>query len=127
MTEYFKEIGPKLKEKNPDLFLCPDLSQWGYFLNIFGREQQDLDNEFSDLWDTAVRGIDMYALAPYLDSCHFITVPVTPDGIADAYVVSCQHSMMRVMNQDKPMTACGMDGYTCYGMNGLDDGGVMNR
>lgn len=154
MTEYFKEIEPKLKEKNPDLFLCPDLSQWGYFLNIFGREQQDLDNEFSDLWDTAVRGIDMYALAPYLDSCHFITVPVTPDGIADAYVVSCQHSMMRVMNQDKPMTggiywgryiyndiyaqltpaeiigsmtACGMDGYTCYGMNGLDDGGVMNR
>ena len=68
MTEYFKEIVPKLKEKNPDLFLCPDLSQWGYFLNIFGREQQDLDNEFSDLWDTAVRGIDMYALAPYLDS-----------------------------------------------------------
>lgn len=154
MTEYFKEIGPKLKEKNPDLFLCPDLSQWGYFLNIFGREQQNLDNEFSDLWDTAVRGIDMYALAPYLDSCHFITVPVTPDGITDAYVVSCQHSMMRVMNQDKPMTggiywgryiyndiyaqltpaeiigsmtACGMDGYTCYGMNGLDDGGVMNR
>lgn len=154
MTEYFKKIGPKLKEKNPDLFLCPDLSQWGYFLNIFGREQQDLDNEFSDLWDTAVRGIDMYALAPYLDSCHFIAVPVTPDGIADAYVVSCQHSMMRAMNQDKPMTggiywgryiyndiyvqltpaeiigsmtACGMDGYTCYGMNGLDDGGVMNR
>lgn len=154
MTEYFKKIGPKLKEKNPDLFLCPDLSQWGYFLNIFGREQQDLDNEFSDLWDTAVRGIDMYALAPYLDSCHFIAVPVTPDGIADAYVVSCQHSMMRVMNQDKPMTggiywgryiyndiyaqltpaeiigsmtACGMNGYTCYGMNGLDDGGVMNR
>lgn len=154
MTEYFKKIGPKLKEKNPDLFLCPDLSQWGYFLNIFGREQQDLDNEFSDLWDTAIRGIDMYALSLYLDSCHFITVPVTPDGIADAYVVSCQHSMMRVMNQDKPMTggiywgryiyndiyaqltpaeiigsmtACGMDGYTCYGMNGLDDGGVMNR
>ena len=154
MEEYFKSIGPKLKEKNPDLFLCPDLSQWGYFLNIFGRQQQDLDNELSDLWDTALRGIDMYALAPYLDSCHFITVPVTPDGYPDAYVVSCQHSMMRVMNQDKPMTggiywgryiyndiyaqltpaeiigsmtACGMDGYTCYGMNGLDDGGVMNR
>lgn len=154
LTEYFKEIGPRLKENNPELFLCPDLSQWGYFLNIFGREQQDLDNEFSDLWDTALRGIDMYALSPYLDSCHFITVPVTPDGYPDAYVVSCQHSMMRVMNKNKPMTggiywgryiyndiyaqltpaeiigsmtACGMDGYTCYGMNGLDDGGVMNR
>jgi hypothetical protein len=130
------------------------MSQWGYFLNIYGRTQQDIDNEFSDLWDTAMRGIDIYALAPYVDSCHFITVPVTPDGYPDSYVVSCQHSMMRVMNQGKPfiggiywgryiyndlyallspseiigsMTACGIDGYTCYGMNGLDDGGVMNR
>ena len=154
LTLYFKAIGPMLKEKNPQLFLCPDMSQWGYFLNIYGRSQQDLDNEFSDLWDTALRGIDMYALAPYVDSCHFITVPVTPDGYPDAYVVSCQHSMMRVMNEGKPviggiywgryiyndiyallspaeiigsMVACGIDGYHCYGMNGLDDGGVMNR
>lgn len=153
-TAYFKEIGPMLKEKNPDLFLCPDMSQWGYFLNIYGRLQADHDNEFSDLWDTALRGIDLYAAAPYVDSCHFITVPATPDGYPDAYVVSCQHSMMRVMNEGRPMvggiywgryiyndlyaqlspaeiigsmTACGMDGYTCYGMNGLDDGGVMNR
>lgn len=154
MTLYFEKIGPMLKEKHPDLFLCPDMTQWGYFLNIYGRPQQDMDNEFSDLWDTAMRGIDIYALAPYVDSCHFITIPVTPDGYPDAYVVSCQHSMMRVMNEGKPMiggiywgryiyndiyahlspaeiigsmTACGMDGYTCYGMNGLDDGGVMNR
>lgn len=154
LNRYFKKIGPMLKENNPELFLCPDMSQWGYFLNIYGRAQQDIDNEFSDLWDTAMRGIDVYALAPYVDSCHFITVPVTPDGYPDSYVVSCQHSMMRVMNQGKPliggiywgryiyndlyallspaeiigsMTACGMDGYTCYGMNGLDDGGVMNR
>lgn len=154
LTLYFEKIGPLLKEKNPKLFLCPDMTQWGYFLNIYGRTQQDTDNEFSDLWDTAMRGIDIYALAPYVDSCHFITVPVTPDGYPDAYVVSCQHSMMRVMNAGKPMiggiywgryiyrdiyallspaeilgtmTACGMDGYTCYGMNGLDDGGVMNR
>lgn len=154
LTLYFKTIGPMLKEKNPELFLCPDMTQWGYFLNIYGREQVDLDNDFSDLWDTAMRGIDIYALAPYVDSCHFITVPVTPEGYPDAYVVSCQHSMMRVMNEGKPlvggiywgryiyndlyallspaeiigsMTACGMDGYTCYGMNGLDDGGVMNR
>ena len=25
------------------------------------------------------------------------------------------------------MAACGMDGYSCYGINGLDDGGVLNR
>lgn len=154
LTLYFKEIGGSLKEKNPNLFLCPDMTQWGYFLNIYGRSQEDLDNDFSELWDTAMRGIDIYALAPYVDSCHFITVPTTPDGYPDAYVVSCQHSMMRVMNEGKPMvggiywgrfiyndlyalltpaeiigtmTACGMDGYTCYGMNGLDDGGVLNR
>ncbi len=154
LTAYFKSIGPRLKEKNPQLFLCPDLSQWGYFLNIYGRQQQDMDNEFSDLWDTALRGIDMYAIAPYVDCAHFITVPVTPDGYPDVYVVSCQHSMMRVMNEGRTMiggiywgryiyndlyafltpaeiigsmVACGIDGYTCYGMNGLDDGGVMNR
>ncbi len=151
---YFQEMQTVLKEKNPELFLCPDMTQWGYFLNIYGRSQQDADNDFSDLWDTAMRGIDIYALAPYVDSCHFITVPTTPDGLADAYVTSCQHSMMRVMNEGKTMiggiywgrfiyndiysqltpaemigtmTACGMDGYTCYGMNGLDDGGVLNR
>lgn len=151
---YFQEMQKDLKEKNPKLFLCPDMTQWGYFLNIYGRQQVDGDNDFSDLWDTAMRGIDIYELAPYVDSAHFITVPVTPDGYPDAYVVSCQHSMMRVMNEGKPlvggiywgryiyndiyafltpaemigtMTACGMDGYTCYGMNGLDDGGVLNR
>ncbi|MDE7310337.1 MAG: hypothetical protein K2N87_01760 [Eubacterium sp.] len=151
---YFQEMQALLKEKNPELYLCPDLSQWGYFLNIYGRTQADADNEFSDLWDTAARGIDLYALAPFVDCCHFITVPVTPDGYPNAYVVSCQHSMMRVMNAGRQliggiywgrfiyndlyafltpaemigtMTACGMDGYTCYGINGLDDGGVLNR
>ena len=154
LTAYFKEMKGRLKEKHDNLFLCPDLTQWGYFLNIYGRMQQDLDNAFSDLWDTAVRGMDVYALAEHVDSCHFITVPVTPDGLPDAYVVSCQHSMMRVMNEGKPMVggiywgryiyddiyafltpaemiatmaAAGIDGYTCYGMNGLDDGGVLNR
>ena len=79
------------------------MSQWGDFLDIYGRTQADADNAFSDLWDTAVRGIDPYVLAPYLDSCHFITVPVTPDGYPNAYVGSCQHSMMRVMNEGKQL------------------------
>lgn len=151
---YFKAMQTALKEKGPELFLCPDMAQWGYFLNVFGRIHADQDNSFSDLWDTAVRGIDIYALAPYVDCCHFITVPTTPDGHPDAYVVSCQHSMMRAMNEGRPMVggiywgrfiysdlyaqltpteilgtmaACGMDGYTCYGINGLDDGGVLDR
>ena len=43
----------------------------------------------------------MYAISPYVDSCHFITVPARPDASPDAYVTSCQHSMMRVMNEGK--------------------------
>ena len=31
-------------------------------------------------------GIDMYAISPYVDSCHFITVPARPDASPDAYV-----------------------------------------
>lgn len=154
LEQYFKAMQEALKEKHPELFLCPNMSQWGYFLNIYGRSQADADNSFSDLWDTAMRGIDLYALVPYVDACHFMTVPVTPDGTPDAWTVSCQHSMMRAMNEGKPliggiywgryiyqdlyafltpcemigtMAACGADGYTCYGMNGLDDGGVLNR
>lgn len=151
---YFQDMQVRLKKQNPDLFLVPDLTQWGYFLNIDGRHEADHDNDYSELWDTSLRGIDIYALAPYVDSCHFITVPTTPDAYPDAYVTSCQHSMMRVMNEGRTMiggtyfgrylyndlfaqltpaeligtmAACGADGYTCYGMNGLDDGGVLNR
>lgn len=152
---YFEDMKVRLKEIRPDLFLCPDLSQWGYFLNVDSKKQCDRDNpDYSELWDTAMRGIDMYAISSHVDSCHFITVPARPDASPDAYVTSCQHSMMRVMNEGKEciggtywgryiyrdiyavltpeeiigtMTACGIDGYTSYGMNGLDDGGVLNR
>ncbi|WP_026494970.1 beta-galactosidase trimerization domain-containing protein [Butyrivibrio sp. WCD3002] len=154
LNSYFEKMKDKLKDVDNSLFLCPDLSQWGYFLNIDGRTQVDDDNDYSDLWDTSVRGIDMYALSPYLDCTHFITVPVLPDGHPDAYVTSCQHSMMRVMNEGRQMiggiyfgryiyrdiyqiitpeeiigtmAACGIDGYNAYGMNGLDDGGVLNQ
>ena len=50
--------------------------------------------------DSEKSGIAMYALSSYLDSCYFITVPVTADGITDVYVVSCLYSMLRVMNQE---------------------------
>ncbi len=153
LTLYFEAMKKKLG-KDKSLFLCPDLSQWGYFLNIDGRTQVDDDNDYSDLWDTSVRGIDMYALSDHVDCTHFITVPVLPDAHPDAYVVSCQHSMMRVMNDGRDMiggiyygryiyrdiyslltpeeivgtmAACGADGYNAYGMNGLDDGGVLNQ
>ena len=153
LSDYFESMKERLHNVD-NLFLCPDLSQWGYLMNIDGRTQVDDDNDYSDLWDTSVRGIDMYGLADHLDCTHFITVPVLPDGHPDAYVTSIQHSMMRVMNEGRPMiggtyygryiyrdifnlltpeeivgtmAACGADGYNAYGINGLDDGGVVNR
>ena len=89
--------------EEPEFISLSGYDAVGIFLNIYGRTQVDQDNDFSDLWDTAMRGIDIYALAPYVDACHFITVPTTPDGYPDAYVVSCQHSMMRVMNEGRTM------------------------
>ena len=154
LKNYFKAMQEKLKKIDDRIFLFPGMTQWGYFLNVDGNRLVDQDADFSDLWDTAVRGIDIYALADYVDCCHFLTVPVTPDGKPDPYAVSCQHSMMRVMNEGKTnlggiywgrflyqdvyefltpceligvMAAAGVEGYSSYGINGLDDGGVLNR
>ncbi|UOQ84767.1 hypothetical protein [Gracilibacillus salinarum] len=152
LCHYFASMQNRLKEVDPSLYLKPDLAQWSYFLNIDGSLLADVG--FSELWDTAMRGIDIYKLSPYVDATHFITVPVTPYGDADPYVVSCQHSMMRVMNEGREfiggiywgrflyndiyatltpaeivgsMVANGISGYTSYGMCGLDDGGVLHR
>ncbi len=149
---YFADMKERLKAVDPEVFLCPNLAQWSYFLNIDGSMLTGVG--MSDLWDTAVRGIDIYEIAPSVDSCHFITVPVTPFGDPNAYVVSCQHSMMRAMNDGREfiggiywgrflyndiyefltpceivgsMVANGISGYSSYGMCGLDDGGVLHR
>ena len=55
----------------------------------------------ADLWDTAVRGIDLYRLADYVDCANFLSVPVTPAGDPDIYVTACHHSMMRAMNRGR--------------------------
>lgn len=152
ICDFFKDMQKRLKEVSPNLFTCPCMAQWSYFLNIDASALSNVG--FSDLWDTANRGIDIYKAAPYADAAHFITVPITPFGIPDPYVSSCQHAMMRVMNQGRDliggiywgrflysdiyefltpceiiggMAAAGIDGYTSYGMCGMDDGGVLNR
>lgn len=149
---YFASMQQRFKELDDRLFLCPNLAQWSYFLNIDGSMLSSVG--FSELWDTSMRGIDIYELARYVDSAHFITVPVTPYGDADPYIVASQHSMMRAMNTGRPfiggiywgrflyndiysvvtpceivgsMVANGISGYTSYGMCGLDDGGVLHR
>jgi len=152
LCHYFSTMKNRFKEMDDSLYLCPNLAQWSYFLNIDGSMLSSVG--FSELWDTSMRGIDIYALSPYVDSAHFITVPVTPYGDAEPYIVACQHSMMRAMNDGREfvggiywgrflyqdiysiitpcqmvgsMVANGAKGYTSYGMSGLDDGGVLHR
>lgn len=149
---YFADMQKRLKEVNPELFLCPNLTQWGYFLNVDGAMLSGVG--MADLWDTAVRGIDLYRLAPFADAAHFISVPVTPAGDPDCYVTACHHNMMRNMNRGRDfiggiywgrflyndlyawltpeevvasIVASGASGYSAYGMCGLDDGGVLHR
>lgn len=149
---YFADMKKRLKEVNPEFLLCPDLTQWGYFLNVDGAMLSGVG--MADLWDTAVRGIDLYRLAPFVDAAHFISVPVTPAGDPDCYVTACHHNMMRNMNRNRDfiggiywgrflyhdlyawltpeevissIVASGASGYSSYGMCGLDDGGVLHR
>ena len=149
---YFQDMKERLHRIDESLYLCPDMAQWGYFLNVDGSMLAGVG--FADLWDTAARGIDIYRLAEYVDCAHFLSVPVTPDGDPEAYVTSCHHSMMRSMNSGREfiggiywgrylyndiytvLTPCeivasivasGASGYTSYGMCGLDDGGLLHR
>jgi hypothetical protein len=152
LREYFKDMRTRFSSFPEKLYLKPVMTQWSYFLNIDGTKLAGVG--FADLWDTAVRGIDIYELAPYVDCCYFITVPVTPSGDPDAYIVVCQHSMIRCMNKGRDflggiywgrylyndlyqtLTPCeivgsiaasGASGISAYGMNGLDDGGLLDR
>lgn len=149
---YFEDMKDRLRRIDASLYLCPDMAQWGYFLNMDGAMLSGVG--FADLWDTAARGIDIYRLAEYVDCAHFLSVPVTPAGDAEAYVTSCHHSMMRSMNRGREfiggiywgrylyhdiyailtpeeivasIVASGAAGYTSYGMCGLDDGGLLHR
>lgn len=149
---FFAAMREKLHAVDPSLYLMPNMAQWSHFLNIDASKITGIG--FSDLWDTAMRGIDIYRLALHVDMCHFYTVPVTPDGDPDAYVVSAQHAMIRAMNPGRPflggiywgrflysdvynfvspaeimgsIVASGAAGAMAYGYCGLDDGGVLHR
>lgn len=149
---YFADMKERLYRVDRDFYLCPDMAQWGYFLNVDGAMLEGVG--FADLWDTAARGIDIYKLAEYVDCANFISVPVTPAGDPDIYVTACHHSMLRCINQGRKfiggiywgrylyndiyavLTPCetvasivssGASGYTSYGVCGLDDGGLLHR
>lgn len=152
LCEYFKDMQERIHNIDSRIYTMPDMAQWSYFLNIDASELANVG--LADLWDTANRGIDIFKLSDYVDCVNFITVPITPKGDPDAYIVCAQHSMMRSMNRGREfmggiyygrflyndiyefLTPCeivgtiaasGAAGYTAYGMCGLDDGGVMHK
>ncbi|MFV0502346.1 MAG: alpha-amylase family protein [Lachnospirales bacterium] len=149
---FFKDMKSKLKSINKNFYLRPVMAQWGYFFNIDGSMLENVG--FANLWDTSVRGIDIYDLSKHVDSASFISVPVTPYGDPCAYVTSCNNSMLRNMNRGRDflggiywgrflynhiynsispceiigsIVASNATGYISYGMCGLDDGGVLHR
>lgn len=150
--DYFAHMRRRLDALGTALYLTPNLAQWSYFLNVDGGKLSGVG--FADLWDTAMRGIDPYQLSHTVDNCHWLTVPVTPEGDPDAYVVSVQHSMMRTINGERgflggifwgrflyndlystltpteiigSIVASGAGGMLSYGIGGLDDGGLLDR
>lgn len=152
LTLYFADMKEHLHGIDPALYLMPNLTQWSHMLCIDTSRKSDIG--LCELWDTAMRGIDMRAIAPHVDMAHYYTVPVTIDGDPDAYVVSCQHAHIRSMNQGRAflggvywgrflyndvyrfvtpeevvgsIVASGAAGISAYGMCGMDDGGLLHR
>ena len=152
LTDYFAHMKERLHSIDPALYLMPNLTQWSHLLNIDTSRKSDIG--LCELWDTAMRGIDMRAIAPHVDMAHYYTVPVTIDGDPDAYVVSCQHAHIRSLNPGRSfiggvywgrflyndvyrfvtpeevvgsIVASGAAGISAYGMCGMDDGGLLHR
>ena len=62
LTGYFAAMGKRLHGVDPALYLMPNLAQWSHMLNIDTSRKSDIG--LCEWWDTAMRGIDMRAIAP---------------------------------------------------------------
>lgn len=127
-----------------DLFVEPNLHQWGYFFNPPGQTD----------WQTGQRALDVYECAKHVDSVMFTAAPLNAENRADAMALSVEGSIMRGANSGRPFTAGlylgrhingdiydvvppaeaiathvanGATGLFIYGYSGLDDGGVLFR
>ncbi|MFT4261931.1 MAG: hypothetical protein QM572_00975 [Nocardioides sp.] len=143
-VDYFAQMHEHWRSTTPPLFVEPVLHQWGYFFNPPGVPD----------WQTGQRALDVYRIAPHVDSVLFIAAPLNPENRPDASVVSVESSIARTVNQHGPFTgglylgrhvnedvyrvvppaeaiathvANGAKRLHVYGYSGLDDGGVMFR
>lgn len=151
-SEFFRSMERRLHALEPRLRLTPNLTQWNFFLNINGSDLPGVG--FADLWDTANRGIDPFAVRDFVDDVTFTLVPVTPAGDPEAWVVSCQASLIRSLNRGREFSvglffgrflcndvlryvppvelvgsavAAGATDLFVYGWGGMDDGGILHR
>lgn len=149
---YFADMRERLHGLDQRLYLMPNMAQWSFFLNVDASRITGIG--FSDLWDTAMRGIDVFRLAPHVDMDHFFVVPVTVQGDANAYVAAAQHAVIRALNPHRAflggvywgrflyndiysmvspaevvgsIVASGAAGIAAYGFCGMDDGGLLHR
>lgn len=148
LASYFSDMKKRLGRYE----LVPMMAQWGFFLTFDGSRLPGVG--LADLWDTANRGIDLFLLKDTVSSINFISVPIDPDGRADCYVASYHHRFMASLNRGRDflggiflgrflygdvyseisaeeiigtIAASGASGYRAYGINGLDDGGMLDR
>ena len=149
---YFADMRGRLRAIDPRLYLIPNFSQWNFYLNV--EDLRKGDPGIGKYWDTANKGIDLRATAPFVDAVHYYSLPVNQDSDPEPYTVSCQHAHIRSLNQDRDfpggvfwgrflyhdiyryitpeetigsIVASGANGIMAYGWCGMDDGGLLHR
>ena len=82
----------------------------------------------SDEADLLVEHVYVYAFMKYYeDTANAVYQEMSGRAQAAVTKLSEKYAFLTPEEIVGTMTACGVDGYTSYGMNGLDDGGVLNR
>lgn len=140
LQEYLATMKKHWEREN--LFVEPNLHQWGYFFNPPGQVD----------WQTGQRALDVYHCAKHVDKALFVAAPINAENRADAMALSVEGSILRGANCARPFTAGlylgrhingdiydvvppaeaiathvanGARALYVYGYSGLDDGGVL--
>ena len=142
LEDYLATMLQHWRAVDPNIFVEPQLHQWGYFFN----PPCAID------WQTGQRALDIYRCAKHVDSVLFVSFPLNAENRADAMALSIEGSILRNANSHRPFTAGlflgrhvngdiynvvppaeaiathvanGAKGIYAYGYSGLDDGGVL--
>lgn len=144
LDDYLASMLRHWRALDENIFVEPQLHQWGYYFNPPGA----ID------WQTGQRALDVYRCAKHVDSVLFVSFPLNAENRADAMALSVEGSILRNANAHRPFTAGlflgrhvngdiynvvppaeaiathvanGAKGLYAYGYSGLDDGGVLFR